>query len=247
MKRSTVLFLAKNRFAFTQASLLSVLRYTNPELTERVVLVDGGSEDGTKEFLRDICTIYDGPHILEFVAGQVGHVCDCFKYVVPSCGTDFLAKIDNDVVVPPYWMDHCVEILDGNPKISFLGTVARDSKPFDASDEAERSTIGVKNIGGVGLFRTKPFKRTMPKGANKYFGFQGFQSQSGGGCAWVHPNMRCFLLDKVPVEPWRGLTKNYISKGYQRSWQPYKKDPDFWSWFLDDNFVDDYISEEAME
>jgi SAM-dependent methyltransferase len=39
-----------------------------------------------------------------------------------------------------------------------------------------------------------------------------------------------FLLDRMPAEPWAGLSRSYIERGWQRSWPSYNPASTLWRW-----------------
>jgi len=89
----------------------------------------------------------------------------------------------------------------------------------------------VSHIGGIGVFRRSAFERfgrPVPNSADGRYGFTEWQwsaidrtySGSFGTPmvkAFIDPPLPVFLLDHLPFEPWRSLSRRYETEGVQRN------------------------------
>lgn len=106
-------------------------------------------------------------------------------------------------------------------------------------------------IGGIGFMRTRAFlherRRSMAQHST-YGGFTDWQLHYSRtarcvdarertwlplNVGWIVPPLKLFLLDRLTFEPWVSLSKEYISRGWQRQWTPYPaiSGPELWDWW----------------
>ena len=90
-------------------------------------------------------------------------------------------------------------------------------------------------ISGLGLYRRAAFADKLPVDGG-YFGLEEFQMQTAGlKAGWILPSLPVFLLDRMPMEPWRSLSEEYVRKGWQRPWSldlRYKPEQhEMWDWW----------------
>jgi hypothetical protein len=95
----------------------------------------------------------------------------------------------------------------------------------------QRGYSPAEHIGGIGLMRTRCFA-TLPRPRGRY-GFTAWQQLTRKvTTGWLDPALPVFLLDRLPREPWRSLSKQYVAKGWQRDWGPYSEDQRaMWEWW----------------
>lgn len=231
-----VLFLTCNRIEFTRASLESLIKNTDWSLVTTLHLYDDGSTDGTVEYLRE--TAPRVPVKVNLVCGKWKCPLVAMMHCIAESGSRFLAKIDNDVVCPPRWLNIAKTMMDRRPDLDLLG-MGYQSQPLGD----ENSVFDVQPapfIGGVGLFRTGVVRdwyaqsserwRTKAKPEREYAGID----QSCMNVGWLVPSLPMFLLDKLPIEPWKSLSDGYVKAGLQRNWGKYGTEDDSpWRWWLE--------------
>ena len=224
-----LLYLAHNRLEFTKASLSALIANTNWRMADRLIIYDDASEDGTREYLMYVTT----PRQAVLRRGTYGSPVSVMNDYL--CGlsphdTVMFAKIDSDTVVPPGWLDECLRVMAVHPELHFLGI--ESFNPVQ-SGRAKRSYTEARYIGGIGLMRAETFV-TLPR-PNGRFGFTAWQEREASlKKGWIAHSLPVFLLDRLPREPWAGLSKEYVKRGWQREWPPYEEsDKPLWSWWCE--------------
>lgn len=170
---------------------------------------------------------------------------------------EMFAKIDNDVIVPPGWLEQCLAVME-DQALDLLGIEPPRSrtpnpatgKRIKAPEEwllplmdETRTRIGsvspgyapCDSIGGIGLMRRRAFERFPDlKARGTYGGFTDWQLRHPEIVkGWLVPPLKLFLLDRLPMNPWRSLSDRYIAEGIQRPWTNYDPaDHELWDWWL---------------
>lgn len=226
-----VLFVAHNRLEFTKAALDALIRNTDWSAA-RLLAYDDNSTDGTREFLEQ-----NLPASASLIKGKFGGpVAVMCRYLIDHPGDHVFAKIDNDTMVPPGWLTECQTAFRRAPQLDFVGIEAMHSSgkvDIRPGTESERGYERARHIGGIGLLRTRAFSTCMPK-PNGRQGFTQFQlAHPELTIGWLEPAIPVCLLDRMPMEPWLSLSKEYVQKGWQRDcWGVYTPDHHaLWDWF----------------
>ena len=223
-----ILFLAHKRPEFTRASLRALLANTNHQENFYVCTDNGCDGMGFPE-LRGLpnCTVdrfhYGGP-----VACTNGFLNSLKQMraadkLPPEATPEFIAKIDNDVIVPPGWLPACLDIMRRFPNIDLLGIEpwTPDTKLFRWNTPVMPEPANywkflprpVSHIGGIGVFRRSAFERfgrPVPNAADGRYGFTEWQWQKRLMVkAFIDPPLPVFLLDHLPFGPWDDLSLKY--------------------------------------
>lgn len=242
-----LLYVAHNRLEFTRASFAALLANTDWSLVRRLVVHDDDSTDGTRELLYEMLAGVDrdGLHAMfQFPypdAAERGPVAAMNRYLglVTHDGgpASVFAKVDNDLIVCPGWLNQMHAVLDANPGLDVLGLEPGFGQRFDPARPADRSAVRARHVGGIGLIRTRVFARGTLRPNDRFFGWTQFQEQHAE-CGWITPDLPCFLLDHLPVEPWRSLAADYVEQGWARAWPSYADSMRaYWSWWTRDHEV----------
>ena len=227
-ERVDLLFLAWNRLAFTKESFPILLANTDWGWVRQLYIHDDGSSDGTAEWLQE--QLDDLPVAASFVATSFRSPVAVMNHFIEIAQAPILAKIDNDVLMPPGWLPMGLDVLDRNPKVAMLGLEALYSHLDDPG--LRRSYAPARFISGLGLYRRQAFALGLPTPEGQWFGFETWQMTQGRKLqrGWIKPALPIFLLDRLPFEPWLSLTRDYVRRGWQRSWPAYKPSNTLWHW-----------------
>lgn len=239
-----VVYLAWNRLEFTRFTFETLLRNTDWSLVNRLVVYDDGSEDGTREWLRE--RIGSGVLVQEDAAGTItipvelrqtnlgSPVAVMNDYAYGRHPAPWFVKLDSDVAVPDGWLGELVDVAARTPRLEILGMEAGwFGPPGHNGEKLPRRAVPCSHIGGVGLMQTSAFLlRPRPIVNGSRFGFTEWQSKYEPKRAWIAPDLPVGLLDRVPEEPWTTLSARYVAAGWQRPWGTYDpKHPWCWDWF----------------
>jgi hypothetical protein len=99
-----------------RANLLAI--YQQTRLPREVVVVDNHSEDGTAEMIRSefpAVVLHEMPH------SEKG-ACETFNIGFKAATSEYVAILDDDVVLPPHWIERLLGRLAREPKTTALVT-----------------------------------------------------------------------------------------------------------------------------
>lgn len=230
-----ILYLAKGRPEFTQASLAALLANTNWKLARLVIYTDGAE--------------FRAASSIEVRRGEYGGPVAIMNDYLARGASEVFAKIDNDTIVPPGWLDKGLAVMDASSELGLLGIeppMSRTpapwmgkSRPLPAPEMwAPMGSLYAPcdMIGGIGLMRRRPFLTAdamRPHGPNGVGGFSDWQLRNPAVTkGWIVPPLNVFLLDRLPTEPWVSLSKEYIASGLQRPWTGYPASASaLWDWW----------------
>ncbi|HXI88458.1 MAG TPA: hypothetical protein VNH18_14700 [Bryobacteraceae bacterium] len=222
-----ILFLAHGRVEFTVASLKALNAHTDWNRARLIYAAVGSGYP-----------MEQGPVAV-------------MNHFLSQEGDATFAKIDNDVIVPPGWLEQCLSVMDAHPELDLLGIeppASRTRAPWKAvvppapelngrhviNGNGKLGYAPCEAIGGVGLMRRRAFESKAMPPVGLYGGFTAWQyAHSEVRKGWIVPPLNLFLLDRLPVEPWASLSRQYVDAGQQRHWTRYDpKDSALWEWWL---------------
>lgn len=231
-----LLYCAYNRLEFTQASFAALADHTDWSQVAALHIADDASGDGTAEWLweasRSIpCEVkYESRRLGGPVAAMLRHL-DLLPETA-ECGA--FVKIDNDFVCCPGWLPELLRVTSLNPGVDIFGLQPRLGPPEPPPFEA-RGIEPARFIGGIGLIRHRAFEACRPTPNGRY-GWTEWQFRHPSvGKAWVVPDLPCFCLDLVDLEPWASLATEYVEKGWAREWPKYEASGglEYYRWWAD--------------
>lgn len=217
-----ILFLAWNRLEFTRLSVMALLVSTDWTAVRSLWLYDDGSTDGTLELLQRV----KAPCETHLVQSCLRSPVAIMNWFITEVKPEVFAKIDNDTMLPLFWLEECTAAMVRHPHVDLLGIEPMyECQP----GQVERECVRASHIGGIGLMRGRVFD-TLPV-PNKVFGFTGWQKQRPEVIkAWLRPALPVVLLNKLPIEPWHSLSVKYRAMGWQRPWETYtENDRQLWA------------------
>lgn len=228
-----ILYLAKGRREFTDFTLQMLVKNTNWDLVNKLVIYDDGSSKPDRVWLHKKTTKLKMRN--EFRTTDFGSPVGVMNHFLDRREADVFAKIDNDIVVPPGWLEAMTSVMEAETELDLLGMEAGMSgRPADDWDGVYGVNRDCSHIGGVGLMNTRVFRRYARPVPNGRFGFTEFQHRVYPPRAWIKPDLRMCALDQLPFDPWVGLTEIYKNHpGLQRDWPKYPADmvDYYWKWW----------------
>jgi cellulose synthase/poly-beta-1,6-N-acetylglucosamine synthase-like glycosyltransferase len=226
-----LLYVAWNRLEFTVFSWQMLVDNTDWSRVSKLIVYDDTSQDGTADFLRKQVK-RDPPVVAEFRQAELRSPPAIMNRYVASADADWFAKIDNDIVVPPGWLEAMLEVVEGNPTVELLGMEAGRGLPVTPDWDGVYRFEDGSHMGGVGLLKVAAFvRRTQMKEGDGRFGFTEWQHEYRPVRGWINPDLPVVSLDRVPFEPWAELSEKYVEKGWQRPWGKYHERADYWDWW----------------
>lgn len=172
-----VLYLACGRPMFTDESLLELLANTPPEDVGTLAIYTDG-DNATADRIERLPI---GPAWLaKIVLNRTPHggpvaIMGDFLLSGAHCGPRIFAKVDNDLVVCPNWIERPLSILDLVPDVDLLGIepwcpeladkLTEAETPLTSIDGLLRTPEGARaqivpheHIGGIGFMRKEAFR-----------------------------------------------------------------------------------------
>jgi len=225
-----LLYLCHGRIEFTEITLANLLVNTDWNLVDNFVVYNDAAPDGSEttellyELLEDRATIRQTN-----VKSPVG----VMNHFLWRSQADLFAKVDNDIMVPPGWLEAMLSVMDRDPQLDLLGMEAGMSAIRAPDVPVECYTFTpASHIGGVALMRRRPFDTYSWPRPNGRFGFTEWQQNHRPQRGWIEPDLRVFSLDQLPFQPWERITEEYkATEGLQRDWNAYPADMHFyWDW-----------------
>jgi glycosyltransferase involved in cell wall biosynthesis len=224
-----LLLLTWNRLEYTKVALRCLKDNTNWDLVSRLVIYDDGSEDGTVDWVREYANTFPVPafDLREIHFGAPAATMNDF---LATCEAPLFAKIDNDIAVPPGWLDVMNDVMMRYGDLELLGMEYGQTLPGPPADGEEYKAMPCRHIGGVGLMRTAGFFSRPPIGSRGRSGFTEWQHRYQPRRAWVTPDLPVVHLDRLRHRRWKRLAEEYIEKGWSRDWGSYDYAVKHWDW-----------------
>lgn len=238
-----LLYLTWNRLGYTRKTFPLLLANTDWSLVSRLILYDDNSGDGTRRWLRAHLEEHAPPvQVVEVVTAKLRSPVRTMLHYLASGPAEIFAKLDNDITVPPGWLERMVSVMDRYPALELLGMEAGMAQgaagyPSPPPDPLALGTEAYTwadstHIGGVGLMRSTAFTTRPPMRAYGRFGFTEWQHTHGPVRGWIAPDLLVCDLSRMPGQPWQHLSWTYVAHGWERPWPTQEgMDPVYWSWW----------------
>lgn len=227
-----VIYLTHNRREFTALTFELLVENTNWSLVDNLYVYDDQSRDGAREEVAE--RIHHVPVNWEIRDHAFGSPVAVMNDYVARSDSERFAKVDNDLALPPGWLDVFVGVMDDDDTIELLGSESPFVGPPPLGWDGKYTCTTWRHIGGNGLMKTDFFRRTGPMDVHGYHGFTGHQWKWEPRRGWVTPDIMLCLLDRCPIEPWLSLSKHYVKQGWQRPWKTIEPHWSmYWEWFTE--------------
>lgn len=228
-----ILYLAYNRRAYTEASFRLLHENTDWRMVSRLIVYDDGSEDGTAEHLQEAGLLIGVP-AFEFRRQRFGSPPALMNDYLATTEADVFVKIDNDILMPPNWIESALSVLERHPELELLGL---NGGMTGVPDRPEHAVLcgydPCSHIGGVGAMRVSAFTNRPPIMARGRHGFTQWQEKHEPVRGWITPGLAVAEFDRIPAEPWRSLAKEYVARGWAREWGEYSHLHPWWDGMLE--------------
>lgn len=235
MPKVDILYLAKGRLEFTKHTFKMLVKNTNWDLVNKLVVYDDGSGNPDRVWLRRATTNLRINN--EFRVTNYGSPVAVMLDFLDRRESDVFAKIDNDIVLPLGWLEAMTSVMMSRPTLDLLGMEAGMSgRPEDDWNGIYGLNEDCAHIGGVGLIKGSSIRRYSRPIPNGRFGWTENQHTFGYERAWIKPDLQMCEMDKLPFDPWKSLSNEYVDAGVQRQWDKYPGDmiDYYWRWWAPD-------------
>ncbi|MEC2332492.1 glycosyltransferase [Bacillus subtilis] len=115
--KTSIIVLTYNQLALTKQCLESIWKHTNNDCIE-VIVIDNGSHDGTRDYLKQITSIK-----AIFNTTNEGFAKACNQGLEVASGDNILF-LNNDTVVTNQWLEPMIKLLYQDDKIGMVGPVS---------------------------------------------------------------------------------------------------------------------------
>lgn len=173
-----ILYVAWNRLEFTGLSWHLLIANTDWKLVSKLTVYDDGSTDGTLEFLRE--HLDECPVERELRISDLRSPVAVMNHFLATERDVMFAKVDNDILVPPRWLNDLEIVMRHNPDVELLGCEA--GQTLLPPERVPRGGLRhgfepSSHIGGVGLMRTSAFTSRPALAVRGRFGFTEWQNR----------------------------------------------------------------------
>ncbi len=124
MKSISIIILTYDNLSYTKQCIESIRTYTPKDLYELIV-VDNGSTDGTRQWLKkqeDISYV--------FAEENLGFPKGCNVGIQKACKENDLLLLNNDTIVTEHWLTRLQKALYKDPKIGAVGPICNQKENF---------------------------------------------------------------------------------------------------------------------
>jgi Predicted glycosyltransferases len=143
-----------NQLAYTEACLASLKATLPPHLTCEIILIDDGSTDATRDFLREL----PPPHVVLFNERNLGYAASNNRAARIAQGK-FLALLNNDLVLEPNWLEPLLTAFERFPRAGIVGNIQL------AADTGEVDHAGmIFRDGGYPVHHREPLEQLRTRG-----------------------------------------------------------------------------------
>jgi len=170
--KAAILYITFNRLEYTRESLPKLLTIAN-EHDFDVYIYDNGSTDGTQDYLcthrrvKDIVYLEKNLGIAPVQNMFWERVCHEY---------DFVGKIDNDIIVPHFWIDACIDRINA---IKDSGVISLWHWHCDWINSIEKEFLYIHGIENTFLAQTSHVGGNYLMRSDLYREFGGVQESLG--------------------------------------------------------------------
>jgi len=115
----SILILTYNRLSVTSSCIPAIINAAEG-IDKEILVWDNGSVDGTFDWLLEYQKI--DPRLTHVHSSDQNHGMEAINYMADRAKGDFILKIDDDIIPPPYFAKKMVDafVLINEPKLAYL-------------------------------------------------------------------------------------------------------------------------------
>ena len=121
MERSVeIIMVVRDRLEYTKKAIEALAKQTYPF---RLTIWDNASKENTKEYLRELWADSSFGRKIEDIifSDENKPLSEITNTLFLRSGADLVGKVDNDVIVPPDWLERCVKAHEAYEDFEFIG------------------------------------------------------------------------------------------------------------------------------
>lgn len=179
-KPITIIYPMHNRLEYTKLTLPKLIHDAihSEKLVQEIRVYDDLSTDGSSEFAQALIDKHKKAVKINYVRKKIGNSTFQINDTYKNTKSDFLIKVDNDILIPTGYIKTLHWLMDKHESIGFLMMPEVGDFPF-IKDKTELFINDRTHIGGVGAFRRDIFEKQGDiKTGQKFFGFTAFQNKA---------------------------------------------------------------------
>lgn len=148
---TSIMFVTYNRVDFTKRMLDKFFQNTTSPY--RLIIVDNGSTDETRDLLGGLHVSQDLPHCksidIQYNQKNMGIAAGRNQglAIAKNHQAKYLSTLDNDIELPPHWLEDCLDIIQANPNFAIGINMEPTDYPLQTING---KTFQVKPAGNLG-------------------------------------------------------------------------------------------------
>lgn len=209
MFSTPALMISFGRLEFTKQAL-SALKKSDCGI---IHVIDNGSKDGTKEWLRSHVNPFSQTLMVHYLDNNYGIAYAMNNFLAMTQGAEFCIKVDNDTIIP---QDFCARML---PHMQYADVVQAKHAIIPATNpegwqgftknmKRENGLIYNHFVGGSGIMFRRSLITSIPETESKILGWRQWQRE--------HPEVRKAFCEEVEI-------KLLDEDGYPEEYESYYK------------------------
>ncbi|MGB6839046.1 MAG: glycosyltransferase, partial [Microgenomates group bacterium] len=159
----SIIILSHDAVEYTKICIESIVK-SKTKIPYELIIVDNGSTEKTREYIRKIDAVkyFSSVNLGVSNGRNIG-------FSLSSPYADFVCFLDNDTMVPDYWVDKFVETMQSNPQLGIAGSSSNvrnlKTEGFNKNLRSEWLSFCEKNIS---LSPKKQLEKFYPNGFSAF-------------------------------------------------------------------------------
>ena len=222
----TVLVPARNEVTDIGGCLEAIAAQDHPTERLEVLVIDGGSTDGTGDRARQ-AMVELGLERGSVLANPVASTPSNLNVGLGKAGGSVVCRVDARTVIPSHYVRTCVEVLSGRPDVAVVGG-AQVAVPRDRTARSVGIARALNNRYGMGLSRYRRGARSGESDTVYLGAFRTAELRAAGGWDERLPTNQDFELNRRMAE--RGLV--WFEESLTCGYIPRRSLPELWRQYV---------------